>query len=34
MVKLAYWYAMEALIENMEYRVEGDWCTLWNLRIP
>ncbi|AET05579.1 peptidase family M41 protein [Medicago truncatula] len=33
MVKLAYRYAMEALIENMEYRVEGDWCKLWNLQI-
>jgi hypothetical protein len=33
-VKSAYRYAMETLIDNVEYRVPGDWTRMWNLHIP
>jgi hypothetical protein len=34
MVKSAYRYAMETLVDNEEYRVPGDWMQIWNFKIP
>jgi len=34
-VKSAYWFAMETLIDNEEYRISGELMEqLWNLKIP
>jgi ribonuclease HI len=33
-VKSAYYYIMENLIDNEAFRVEGNWLSIWKLRIP
>jgi len=33
-VKSGYHYIMENLVDSSEYRVEGNWKMLWNMKIP
>jgi exonuclease I len=33
-VKSAYRYAMETLVDNLEYRIPGEWTSLWRMKIP
>jgi len=34
MVRSTYRYAMETLVDNMEFRVPGEWLKMWSLKIP
>jgi len=33
-VKLAYKYAMETLVDKEEYRIPGEWTSMWKMKIP
>ncbi|KAJ1439535.1 Reverse transcriptase zinc-binding domain [Sesbania bispinosa] len=33
-VKSAYYHITENMVDNSHYRVQGDWKTLWKLKVP
>lgn len=34
MVKSAYYFAMENLVDAAHLRVDGDWKAIWSIKVP